>query len=334
MQIKMSHHIPFEIQVEIIQKLPIKSLLKLKSVSNPWKSLICSSKFIFNYHVIHLTQPQDHHLLIRYTGSADDNSVKRYVLIADDDVTFPQQKSLVTVPMPVKLLNQPTIISSQGLLCLYWPKACTITKDDRKTVVIWNPTVGKSVCIDVPNVLDSPYETVIGFGVRPDTCDPMLVKVTFDSTSLDTDTFIELFTLSTHACRKLSTNLPRKEIIYDLNISLHISKLSGSLVVVQTKREAVRKPVYTVWKIMEHGVKKLFTELITTYTPDSLRDIIRLHGFRKIGEPIIEIINGLGEDALFVYEPNSKKRSSIGITGKQNSCSVNSYTESLLLFDY
>ncbi|MFS8020210.1 putative F-box domain-containing protein [Helianthus anomalus] len=45
----MSDNIPFEIQVEIIKKLRVKSLIQFRSVSKAWKSLIDSSDFITHY---------------------------------------------------------------------------------------------------------------------------------------------------------------------------------------------------------------------------------------------------------------------------------------------
>lgn len=42
----MPDYLPFEIQVEIIKRLPVKPLLQFRSVSKRWKILIDSSKFI------------------------------------------------------------------------------------------------------------------------------------------------------------------------------------------------------------------------------------------------------------------------------------------------
>ncbi|GKA53754.1 F-box domain containing protein [Tanacetum coccineum] len=47
----MSDNIPFEIQVEIMNRLPVKSLLQFRSVSKSWKCMIDSSSFVFTYGV-------------------------------------------------------------------------------------------------------------------------------------------------------------------------------------------------------------------------------------------------------------------------------------------
>nr|GEZ40112.1 hypothetical protein [Tanacetum cinerariifolium] len=57
----MSDNIPFEIQVEIIKRLTVKSLIQFRSVSKLWKSLIDSSAFIADYQRTDLQQ----HILVR-----------------------------------------------------------------------------------------------------------------------------------------------------------------------------------------------------------------------------------------------------------------------------
>ncbi|MFS8020011.1 putative F-box domain-containing protein [Helianthus anomalus] len=61
----MSDNIPFEIQEEIIKKLPVKSLIQFRSVSKTWKSLIDSSDFIKHY------RGHMQHLLVRYIDKVD-----------------------------------------------------------------------------------------------------------------------------------------------------------------------------------------------------------------------------------------------------------------------
>ncbi|GKD13331.1 putative F-box domain-containing protein, partial [Tanacetum coccineum] len=146
-------------------------------------------------------------------------SDRYYVSIVDDD-TFPQQMFSLTVPVFVNQLNKPTIVgSSQGLLCFY----DILTHPDgsrANTAVIWNPVIKKSVTISVPIDLGVPYCTVVGFGVTPDTSDPKLVKISFDR-SLgywgDRDTVVEVFTLSTKAWKRLTTNLPRNSTAFSVN---------------------------------------------------------------------------------------------------------------------
>ena len=83
--IKMLDYLPYEIQSQIMKRLPVKSLTRLKSVSKAWKSFIRSSEFITDYNACH---PQQHSLLVTYTNY---NYKEKHVLIVDDD-TFPLRK--------------------------------------------------------------------------------------------------------------------------------------------------------------------------------------------------------------------------------------------------
>uniref|UniRef100_UPI001CB96439 F-box protein At1g30790-like n=1 Tax=Erigeron canadensis TaxID=72917 RepID=UPI001CB96439 len=314
-------HIPFEIQEEIIKKLPVKLLIRFTSVSKTWKSFIHSSKFIIGHSLI---QPQN--LLVSYYD--------------------------------VKIF-----------------------KEKKKTVVMWNPYIRKSVSIVVPD-LEPTFKSVVGFGVCPHTFEPKLVNIRYRLWADDRVTFIpwqvEVFSLRSWAWRSPlcgTNNLPRTSIkfmdnhvvvdgimywldydktamqkTYALIISfdltseefgdvyfpdglatvfsgLFISKLNESLVVLKTYKEyekrvfVVLKPykedekrVCDVWMMMKHGVPKSFTKLYTIKAPH-LSASTRVLGFRKNGEPIINA------DTEYISNGN------IG------PIFVNTYTETLLLLD-
>ncbi|KAK1428598.1 hypothetical protein QVD17_17437 [Tagetes erecta] len=94
----MSDNIPFEMHVEIMKKLPAKSLIQFRSVSKSWKHLIDSSDFITYYSGRH-THTQ--HLVVSTFGTAETDL--KHVLVADDD-TFPQQH-FREVKLPCSLAN-------------------------------------------------------------------------------------------------------------------------------------------------------------------------------------------------------------------------------------
>lgn len=215
----MYEYIPLEIQVEIIKRLPIKSLIQFRSVSKPWKSLIDSSKFIAAYSNHH-TQPQ--RLLVRY-DDYDDDPLNKYFSIVDDDTFFQSKYDDLDIPLFVNILHNSRIVgSSQGLLCFYGDiKLSSSWIEPKKITVIWNPAVRKSVVISVPNVLEYTGGTVVGFGVCPNTSDPKLVKCSYINKFSEIDgTYsligqVEVFTLSSGAWRDplfSSTNLPRLSV--------------------------------------------------------------------------------------------------------------------------
>ncbi|GJR19922.1 F-box domain containing protein [Tanacetum coccineum] len=189
----MSDYIPFEIQSDIIKRLPVKSLVQFRSVSKQWKSFIDNPKFIKNYH----TNPQ-HHLLVRY------NHVPTYTSIIDDN-TFPGQKFPLTAPEPLKLLKFTlTLGSVDGLLGFFGLYKETMM------VVLWNPSVRKCVGIVTSNVADLQFGyTRIGFGVSSNTSDPKLVKINVVETpSIYWE--VQVFTLSSRVWRTVYTGAPFK----------------------------------------------------------------------------------------------------------------------------
>ncbi|GKE11931.1 putative F-box domain-containing protein, partial [Tanacetum coccineum] len=119
------------------------------------------------------------------------------------DDTFPQHKFSITVPPSVKLLDEPDIVSSQGLLFVHsYDPVISGTLE----ALIWNPIIRKSVHIDVC-CEPRPDFLTLTFGVCPDTCDPKIVKFMYYQ---NWGTFYEVFTLSTNAWRTLTKNLPRE----------------------------------------------------------------------------------------------------------------------------
>ncbi|KAK9055799.1 hypothetical protein SSX86_026884 [Deinandra increscens subsp. villosa] len=192
----MADYIPFAIQGEIMKRLPPKSLMRFRSVSKPWKSLIDSRNFIADYSFNH---PRQHHLLLSYLIS--ELSEKKCVSFVDnnDDATFPLEKSPLPLPIPAQF--KPVILgSSHGLFCLYF----IIGENMRKRkAVLWNPSIRKSVAIAVPHPRESCL--VIGFGVCPRTRDPKLVYINFGFNLLyNLPWKVKVYTLSSGAWRSIS----------------------------------------------------------------------------------------------------------------------------------
>ncbi|XP_023746478.1 F-box protein At1g15015 [Lactuca sativa] len=192
------YQLPFHIQEEIMKRLPVKSLIQFRCVSKEWKSLIDSSEFIAAHSNLRHTQKQ--HLLVSYEEPMDEVN---YVCCIDDD-TFPQQRSLPTLPRSVQQLIIPRVIgSSHGLFCLYGYDPNNKTK----LFVLWNPWIRKPIVVAAPNL---PF---VGFGVCPVTNDPKIVSVTQSSwDESDGETKVMVYTLSSGTWRSLTSNLPTQPL--------------------------------------------------------------------------------------------------------------------------
>ncbi|GJW49449.1 F-box domain containing protein [Tanacetum coccineum] len=315
----MSDHIPFEIQSEIIKRLPVKSVVQFRSVSKLWKSLIDSLKFIKSYHSCKT------HLFVKYKIA---NNLK-YLLIADDD-TFPDQKSPLTVPQPVCLLDYiSTLDSVNGMLCFYGSRQDAMD-DHEKIVVLWNPSIGKAVGITTNSLLLPDGLTFIGFGVCPNTSDLKLVKINTIGSStvnweVEESNLIISFDLKSDEFGEVC--LPDRLV----NTSgLALSEVYESLGLFEYYNDGDIS-FCDAW-IMKEGVTKSLTKMLSIKAPDTWARY-RLLELRKNGEVIIENIDDTNSSVLEVCEPSSGRTSGVGINGSSGSFRVNSYMETLLLLD-
>uniref|UniRef100_A0A251U7K0 Putative F-box associated interaction domain-containing protein n=1 Tax=Helianthus annuus TaxID=4232 RepID=A0A251U7K0_HELAN len=132
-------------------------------------------------------------------------AVDKYVSIVDDD-NFPHHKFSPVVPPTVKLLGRPFMLDcSHGLVCLLGYTRDRVKR--KKLVVVWNPLIGKSVGIEIPDRAD----IVIGFGVCPKTSDPKILKISRFVDS-EAEATAEVFTLSSGAWRNVPMDMPFKSL--------------------------------------------------------------------------------------------------------------------------
>ncbi|CAH1429558.1 unnamed protein product [Lactuca virosa] len=188
----MPDKLPFHIQEEIIKRLPIKSLVRFS-----------------------VTQPQ--HLLLRYEDPVE--TADKYVSFLDDD-TFPKQRFVHPLPLSVKLLKPSSFVgSSHGLFCLhgyYWDRDDSFP--NLEASVLFNPSVRKSIVVSMPkkdHEFYKSHESVLGFGVFPNTNDPFVIQITqfrmLKKRSETSDPWkVDVYTLSSGNWRSLSRNLPSK----------------------------------------------------------------------------------------------------------------------------
>ncbi|GKA28061.1 F-box domain containing protein [Tanacetum coccineum] len=329
----MSDHIPFEIQSEIMKRLPVKSLVQFRSVSKQWKSFIDSSEFIKNYHINH-PNPQ-HQLLVRY------NRVQTYTSVIDDN-TFPQQKFPLIAPEPLNLLRSTTILGSvDGLLGFYG-----FYQDvDLETwmVVLWNPSVRKCVGIPIPNVFDDDDTldryTRIAFGVCPETNDPKLVKINVVTTPCICWE-VQVFTLSSRFWKTVYTGAPlRSEKFGQVSIperfvrtyGIWVAKANESLGLLEYYKEGGTS-LCGVW-MRKDDINNPFTKIYTVKV-EGKSVFFKVLGFRKNGEVLLQLDDDDSEGSqIEVYEPSSGRINSVGISGERRTFCVWSYMETLLLLD-
>lgn len=355
----MSYYIPFEIQAEIIKSVAdVKSLIRFRSVSKPWKSLIDSSEFIVGYRSRKMQTPR--------------------ILLRKKSTRYHQQDLLPKVSALIEQLNDTVVIDfstkestdvvgySRGLLCLN-------AINYGGMLVLWNPSIRRSVGI----LASVSSGGIFGFAVCPVTNEPTIVKISIPWK-------VEIFTLTSKRWTVIQCTKPREKFYFESGqvvignciyrvahesgmyhvqymilsfdliakefraidlpdkitkpptstLGLRLSKLKGSLFVF-----ALAKHLHSakVWK-MEPDCS--FTQLFTINKPDL--SMINIEGFTKNGELVVKTIidrQGLfGKKvrnfALNVYDPCSQQLSNLGVSGQHFVCFLGYYKETLLLLDH
>ncbi|KAK7292357.1 hypothetical protein RIF29_08135 [Crotalaria pallida] len=199
MKKKMVHYLPHELIIPILLRLPVKSLLRFKSVSKSWFSLISDPHFAISHFDLAAAASSTHHhhnRLVYFplstyasqTRSIDFDSSSLYndAATASPDVSF------------LPPLSYPEIKGScRGFLLL-----CFSTN-----LCLWNPSTGAIKLLSLSSIASSDLDIhfftfFFGFGYDPSTDDYLVVLA-------DLESCFELFSLRANAWNKIeATNLP------------------------------------------------------------------------------------------------------------------------------
>ncbi|KAK9016760.1 hypothetical protein V6N11_079254 [Hibiscus sabdariffa] len=161
----MSDYIPVEVTVEILKRLPVKSLLRFRSVCKSWNSLICDPSFISTHLQASLSNNTPF-LLLSYWRNGKDNFVLHY-----DNDGFEEFKQL---QFPAFGCASYSLVlgSFNGLICLHFRKG------DVSKFILWNPSIQKCISLPRPRFSDD-VQINFGFGFDSITNDYKLVIIGF-----------------------------------------------------------------------------------------------------------------------------------------------------------
>lgn len=158
----MSDYIPNEILIEILAKLPVVSLLRFTSVCKSWYSLITSPSFVAK-HLNHSKTNSDKLLI----GLFCVIEKRAQYLLCRDDGNFGDEYSELDFPRGYWVVG-----SCNGLLCL-----CDNDDNDGTNIVVWNPSIRKSVALPRIDYPQGPPRLVLGFAAHPTTHEFMVVSI-------------------------------------------------------------------------------------------------------------------------------------------------------------
>ncbi|KAM7497889.1 hypothetical protein LguiA_022303 [Lonicera macranthoides] len=175
----MSDYIPYELQLEVLSRLPVKSLLKFRCVSKYWNSLITGPNFITAHINQSLASHQTNttHTLVRDYSFTHREEIFSYRFDTDDISPFDEYEVL---KCPTRRNNGyyfSIIGSCNGLLCL-----TEDISESASNVFLWNPSIRRYLTLPIPRVTSHLYKhlmSVHGFGVDPNTNDYKVVRISY-----------------------------------------------------------------------------------------------------------------------------------------------------------
>ncbi|GJS75665.1 retrovirus-related pol polyprotein from transposon TNT 1-94 [Tanacetum coccineum] len=325
----MSDNIPLEIQLEIIKRVPVKSVVECRSLDDEIKFVSIVDDDTFPNQKSSLTVPQPVSLvapistLISVDGLLCFYGSREYVI--DDKIAVlwnPSVGKAVGIPISNPLLHPDghTYVGFGVCPNTSDPKLVRINTTGYWTVLNWE--------VEVFTLSTRVWKSVSNIPPAFKTCDLTFHHVFVDGFIYwpvydDTDLIIS-FDLKSDEFGEVC--LPDSLV----HMNGLLSKVYESLGFFTYYNDGVGESFCDVW-IMKEGVTKSFTKMLSIKPPD--RVSYRVLQLRKNGEVIIETADDLSSSILEVYEPSSGRINGVGLNGRFGSFSLNSYMETLLLLN-
>lgn len=150
-------YLPDDIMTNILERLPVKSLIRFQCVSKSWNNIFKTSSFI-SKHIFHSSQ-QNSYLLSHLSSRPSDSPNFLYLL--DHNIEFRRLNSINSPLLINPRASYKFDSSCYGLLCL---KNCS----NKNEFVLWNPAIGEYMILPQPTVVsDDKNDCVHGFGFDP-----------------------------------------------------------------------------------------------------------------------------------------------------------------------
>ncbi|XP_050283030.1 F-box protein CPR1-like isoform X4 [Quercus robur] len=363
----MSDYLPEEVVLEILHRLPVKSLIRFRCVSKSWNSLITSSAFINSHLTRSLSLPSNSNkLIVRHC--VDNPYVDHYKLIDDNSDSFDQIQSIELPRRSRRIQHFQLIGSVNGLFSLY----------DQDCYILWNPSIRKFITLPKPFSFIGCFRHA--FGYDPRTNDYKLVRIAFpykDNMSEEAKPrLIEVYSLNEGCWRITSASFPpgikvtdwykpaaslngavhfaaeyepggpcgplvlsfdlRDEVFHMIplpNVTFkstyndHTSVIGGSLSLLLYYDRHADNKCCVIWVMKEYGVVDSWTKQFTV-------NLNRVLGLQKNGNILVEaILSRPSRCELSSYDPKSEQVKNLGICGSSYNFHVDNYMENLGLLD-
>ncbi|XP_058208998.1 F-box protein At3g07870-like isoform X1 [Rhododendron vialii] len=191
----MSDYIPTELLAGILVRLPVEPLIRFTSVCKSWYSLITSPSFVAE-HLDHTKTNTENLLLKTYDFVKKE---ERYLLCRGDE-KFSDEFSELEFPLSTQIGHKRIVASYSGLLCM-------IDGGLSGCIILWNPSIRKSVTLPMPSLPQSSHRRfVLGFGAHPKTRENMVVFILYEMADVARWKFpskVELYTQGARSWRSI-----------------------------------------------------------------------------------------------------------------------------------
>jgi F-box interacting protein len=279
----MSEYVPDEVVVDILQRLPVKSLIRFRCVSKSWNSLITSPAFVHS----HLNQsiPNNNNLphpllIVRHCSSSANRALdKEHYKLFYDNEAF-EECAEFDFPTKSRSLKHFRLIASEnGLICL----------SEQERYVLWNPSIRKCWNLPKPCITARKHSGSTcheAFGFDPRTNDHKVVRIVIHHSTKKApveeapveEAPVEVYSVRTCSWRLSSASLTPSTNFTDwrkpkacLKGSVHFAALGqrngtgiGFVLSFDLRDEVFREMIFP------HNMTRLHTDIVTCVFSGSL----------------------------------------------------------------
>ncbi|KAL2524620.1 F-box/kelch-repeat protein [Abeliophyllum distichum] len=367
----MSDYLPQEVWIDIFTRLPVKTLLRIRSVCKFFDCIITRSSFISN----HITSTKHTHIpLVRFLTGKKRIERKEHYLLLTSDMDNMQE---LDFPFKSKSFKHFQIVGScDGLFCLSDSKDYGLSLGHSAYgIILWNPSIKKYLSLPKPRVTlrtHGDFNFVLGFGFDCKTDDYKVVRIAFlNGKNIPPE--VELYTVKSESWRNFNAASPP----YMIWGSSH-AFVDGSVHWVgystQNEKENSRRSVIVTFDMsnevfrevnLPHDLEEWGTELSMAVVGKKLA-VVQYYSWRRQSFSVWvmeeygmvgswremnsvhmngrymkfvgftnngDILVEIDSGKLVLYDPNDLMYAHVGVRGAKDSFHMETYMESLVLLN-